>query len=222
MAQATLKLSMAIDLAKCIGCDACSVACKIENSSPGNIWWAPVVHKEVGKFPKARLSFLPTLCMHCEDPPCMKSCPTKAISRRDDGIVLINEDKCAGSRACLTACPYNAISVWEEEVPLYGVGTMTPLDEMAKSKHRLGAAQKCTFCAHRMDSAKEKRLTPGVDRGATPACVLACPAECRIFGNAEDSDSPPSRYLEQAKKEGRQVFVLRPEAQTRPKVAYLW
>ena len=216
-----MKLSMLIDLAKCVGCDACSVACKIENATPGNIWWAPVVQKEEGIFPKARLSFLPTLCMHCENPPCMKSCPVKAISRKENGIVLINEDKCTGSRSCLTACPYNAISIWEEDVPVYASG-ITPFDKRAQQKHRVGAAQKCTFCSHRMDSAKEKGLTPGVDRDATPACVIACPAECRIFGNIEDSDSPPSKYLREAKEDGRQIFVLRPEAQTRPKVAYLW
>ncbi|HZW56589.1 MAG TPA: 4Fe-4S dicluster domain-containing protein [Nitrososphaerales archaeon] len=212
---------MIVDLAKCVGCDACSVACKIENATPSEIWWAPVVQTEVGKFPKARLSFLPTLCMHCEDPPCMKSCPVKAISKRGDGIVLINEDKCAGSRACLTACPYNAISIWEEETPLYGKGE-TPLDMMAKRKHRFGAAQKCTFCSHRMDMAKEKGMIPGVDRDATPACVLACPAECRIFGNIEDPNSPAAKYLKQAKADGRTVFALRPEARTKPKVAYVW
>jgi len=217
---------MLIDLAKCVGCDACSVACKIENSSPGDIWWAPVINTEVGKFPKARLSFLPTLCMHCEEPPCMKSCPTKSISRREDGIVVINEDSCAGSRSCVSACPYNAISMWEESTPTTyrdGMEESThPIDVMAKKKHKIGAAQKCTFCVHRMDAAKQIGLIPGVHRDATPACVLACPAECRIFGNIEDPNSPPFKYLEQAKKDGRAIFVLRPEANTKPKVAYLW
>ena len=218
-----MKLGFLVDLAKCIGCDACSVACKIENSSPGTIWWAPVVHREVGKFPKAKLQFLPTLCMHCEDPPCMHSCPTKAIAQRPDGIVLIDEQKCSGSRSCVSACPYNAISIWEEGMPtIYGEGYMTPLDELAQQKHRVGAAQKCTFCAHRVDLGKEKGLRPGVDREATPACVLACPVECRIFGDVEDPTSPVSKYLEEAERRKRTVFVLRPEANTRPKVAYLW
>lgn len=212
---------MVIDLAKCIGCDACAVACKVENSTPGDIWWAPVIHKEVGKFPKARMTFLPTLCMHCEDPPCLKACPTKSISQRDDGIVLIDEMKCAGSKACISACPYEAISMWEEEAPLYE-NTVTPLEEMAAKKHRFGAAQKCTFCVHRMDYAEENGLKPGVDRMATPACVITCPTECRIFGNVQDNSSPPSRYIDEANAKGRKVFSLRPEAKTRPKVAYVW
>jgi phenylacetyl-CoA:acceptor oxidoreductase 27-kDa subunit len=218
-----MRLAMLIDLAKCIGCDACSVACKMENSSPADIWWAPVMQKEVGKYPKAKLVFIPTLCMHCEDPPCMMSCPTKAITQRSDGIVLINEDKCSGSKACIAACPYNAISMWERDLPIYGEGqSLTPLDELARQKHHLGSAQKCTFCAHRMDNAKENHLKAGLDREATPACVLACPAECRIFGDIDDDKSPPSTYLEKAKNDGRTIFVLRPEAKTKPKVAYLW
>ena len=216
-----MKLAMIIDLAKCVGCDACSVACKVENATPGDIWWAPVIHSEVGKFPKARLSFLPTLCMNCEDPPCKKSCPTKAISKRDDGIVIIDEGKCAGSRACITACPYDAIRVWEKESSVYGEGK-TPLEDMAREKHKVGAAQKCTFCAHRMDYAKANGLKPGVDRMATPACVLTCPAECRIFGDLEDESSPVSKYLDEAKKDGRTVLSLRPEVKTKPKVAYMW
>lgn len=216
-----MKLSMVIDLAKCVGCDACSVACKVENSTPGDIWWAPVVHTEVGKFPKARLSFLPTLCMHCEDPPCQKSCPTKSISRRDDGIVVIDEDNCVGTRACVTACPYNAISMWDSDLPMYDKGPATSIDEFSRQKHKPGAAQKCTFCAHRMDSAYTNHLTPGVDRAATPACVITCPAECRIFGNIEDPNSPPMKYVEEATKRNRPVFVLRPEAKTKPKVAYV-
>ena len=222
-----MKLSMVIDLAKCIGCDACSVACKIENSTPDEIYWAPVLQREVGKFPKASVQFLPTLCMHCEDPPCQKSCPTKAISKRPDGIVLIDEGKCTGSRSCVSACPYNAISIWEmkaatSEAALKNSGYQTPVSLRPEMKHKVGAAQKCTFCAHRMDLAKEKGLRPGVDRAATPACVISCPAECRIFGDLEDDSSPVSKYIEEAERSGRVVFALRPSAKTKPKVAYVW
>lgn len=215
---------MLIDLAKCIGCEACSVACKIENSTPGNIWWAPVLQKEIGIYPKAGLAFMPTLCMHCEDPPCVKSCPSKAIKQRDDGIVIIDEEKCCGSASCVSACPYNAISIWKkEDRPIYGDGgqASNPIEKIAHEKHRIGAAQKCTFNVDRIDLAKREGLKPGIDRDATPACVLACPVECRIFGDLEDDDSPPSKYLEEAEKSGRTVFAPLPQAKTRPKVAYL-
>ncbi|MDG6999080.1 MAG: 4Fe-4S dicluster domain-containing protein [Nitrososphaerota archaeon] len=218
-----MKLSMAIDLAKCIGCDACSVACKIENSTPDGIWWAPVIQREVGKYPKARTEFLPTLCMHCEDPPCQKSCPTKAIGKRKDGIVWIDEGKCTGSRSCVSACPYNAISVWEMKARIVPQGEFeTPVAIHPESKHKVGAAQKCTFCVHRMDIAEAKGLKIGIDRDASPACVITCPANCRIFGDVNDVSSPVSKYIEEAEKAGRTVFALRPDARTRPKVAYVW
>ncbi len=122
----------------------------------------------------------------------------------------------------MAACPYGAITVWEKDMPpIYEEG-LTPLDELAYQKHRVGAAQKCTFNVERIDRARANGLRPGLDREATPACVLACPTECRIFGDVEDPLSPVSKYLEEAEKKNRPVFVLRPEAGTRPRVAYLW
>jgi Fe-S-cluster-containing dehydrogenase component len=212
---------MLIDIGKCIGCDACSVACKVENSTPGNIWWAPVLQKEIGKYPNAKMLFLPTLCMHCEDPPCMKSCPSKAISKRSDGIVIINEDKCCGTAACVSACPYNAITIWQKESGQELVKPTNPFEDLTFAKHKIGAAQKCTFCVHRMDKAEKGGLKIGIDREATPACVITCPADCRIFGDISDPSSPPSKYLEEAKKGGRTIFALIPEAKTKPKVAYV-
>jgi phenylacetyl-CoA:acceptor oxidoreductase 27-kDa subunit len=157
----------------------------------------------------------------------MKSCPTKAITQTNDGIVLISEDRCTGSRACITACPYEAITVWEREgnASDEGIGghrAKSFLDSLASQKHKIGSAQKCTFCNHRMSIAKSKNLEPGVDREATPACVLTCPAECRIFGDLEKQTSPVSKYMDEAKKSGRTIFVLRPEVNTKPKVAYTW
>ena len=67
---------MVIDITKCVGCDACTIACKLENQTPGDIWYAPVIHQEEGQYPNARMVFVPTLCMHCDDAPCVKACPT--------------------------------------------------------------------------------------------------------------------------------------------------
>ena len=113
---------MVIDLAKCVGCDACTVACKLENRTPGDIWYAPVVHEEEGTYPNARMVFLPMLCMHCEDAPCAKACPTLALKRRPDGIIMYEEEKCCGSRACVTACPYDAAHFFEGEQERMGSG----------------------------------------------------------------------------------------------------
>src|SRR3989338_6409325 len=198
------RLGRVIDLARCVGCDACTIACQTENGTPTGIQYAPVFRKEVGKFPQAKVLFLPTLCMHCDDPPCMKACPTGAISKREkDGIVLVDQDKCCGSKACIAACPYGALHFYEEPSAMYGK-EMTAPEERALKKFTAGTAQKCTFCAHR------------VDQGLAPACVITCPTNCRIFGDLDDPRSEVSRLLRE-----RNSVALRPDAGTEPSVRYL-
>lgn len=213
---------MVIDLAKCVGCEACTVACKVENTTPPGIWYAPVFHKEVGKFPRVKRIFIPTLCNHCKDAPCLKACPTAAISKRADGIVLIDQNKCCGSRACMAACPYGAIHFHDSEETHYD-GTITPLDEMSRKKYQIGTTQKCTFCVHRIDAGVAKGLRPGGENGvglgaleATPACVITCPANCRIFGDMDDPRSAVSMLLRE-----RNSMAPRAEAGTEPSVLYL-
>ena len=111
--RAVTRWAMVIDTARCIGCGVCTIACKTENTTPGDIWYAPVIEEEVGAYPDARLEYLPVLCNHCEDAPCIKACPTSALGRRDDGIVLADDDACIGSRACMNACPYGALHLFE-------------------------------------------------------------------------------------------------------------
>ena len=123
----TPQWKMALDVERCIGCHACSVACKVENNVPLGGFRTKVYYLDQGKFPKVTRSFLPTLCMQCEDPPCLKVCPEKAISRAQDGIVRIDPDKCTSEGLCEKACPYGAI-------------LCDPAD----------VADKCDFCSHRL------------------------------------------------------------------------
>lgn len=120
---------MVIDLRKCVGCQACTVSCKIENHAPPGQFRTWVADIEVGQYPKTKRQFLPRLCNHCENPSCVPVCPTGATFKRNDGIVLINQDICWGCGACVTACPYDARFINTE--------TKT--------------ADKCTFCAHRIE-----------------------------------------------------------------------
>jgi molybdopterin-containing oxidoreductase family iron-sulfur binding subunit len=125
---------MIIDLVRCVGCDACTVACQAENGTPPGIQYAPVYRKEVGKFPQAKVLFLPTLCMHCADAPCLKACPAGAIYKRaKDGIVLVDQNKCCGSKACIAACPYGAMHFYEEKSGVYGE-TRTPQKNALKPR----------------------------------------------------------------------------------------
>jgi phenylacetyl-CoA:acceptor oxidoreductase subunit 1 len=214
--------AMVIDTARCIGCGACTVACKTENATPGDVWYAPVLEYEVGEYPQAHMEFLPMLCNHCEDAPCLKACPTKALERRSDGIVLFDDDACIGSRACMNACPYGALHLYEGQSgeSLFRRGQKTKAtvpDRMAARRYTPGTIQKCTFCVHRVDFGVEHGLTPGVDPAATPACVVTCPAECRIFGDLDDPSSNVNRYLE----DRGEPWVLRPDAETGAHVFYV-
>jgi molybdopterin-containing oxidoreductase family iron-sulfur binding subunit len=169
---------MVIDLRKCVGCNACTVACKQENATPPGVYWSKVVQYEVGRYPNARMRFLPMLCMHCRQAPCLEACPTGATYRHPDGPVLVNDDLCVGCRYCIMACPYEARSFNSEQPREYFPGQgFTPYEQQGYPRHPRGSIEKCTFCAHRLAEGKE------------PACVATCPAGARIFGDLEDPTS---------------------------------
>ncbi len=123
------RFAMVIDIRKCIGCHACSVACKSENNVPLGVWRSWVKQVERGKFPNTQRHFLPRLCNHCEHPACVEACPTKAAYKREDGIVLVREERCIGCGLCIAACPYDARFFHPDK----------------------RIANKCTFCEHRVD-----------------------------------------------------------------------
>ncbi|HEX3704351.1 MAG TPA: NrfD/PsrC family molybdoenzyme membrane anchor subunit [Vicinamibacterales bacterium] len=120
----------AIDLRKCIGCHACTVACKAEHQIPigVNRCWVKTVEK--GTFPDTRRFFFPVLCNQCDEAPCAKICPTNALFKRRDGIVDLHGDSCIGCRACMVACPYDQLFI--------DPNTHT--------------AEKCNFCANRVEN----------------------------------------------------------------------
>ena len=98
---------MVIDLAKCVGCDSCTVACKAENRTPPGVTYNVVLEQETGAYPNVRIEAIPRPCMQCENPACVSVCPVSATYRGDDGIVVIDADRCIGCKYCIAACPYN-------------------------------------------------------------------------------------------------------------------
>ena len=129
-----MKYGFVIDHRKCIGCHACTVACKSENEVPLGTFRTWVKYIEKGEYPDTRRFFSVLRCNHCDDAPCITICPVTALFRRDDGIVDFNGDRCIGCKSCMQACPYDALYI----------------------NPNTNTAEKCNFCAHRV----EKRLEP--------------------------------------------------------------
>jgi Fe-S-cluster-containing dehydrogenase component len=177
------QLALVIDLNVCVGCHACVTSCKEWNTSgsagpladerayganPTGTFFNRVQTYEAGSFPGTETIHFPKSCLHCEDPPCVPVCPTGAsYKRKEDGIVLVDYDKCIGCKYCAWACPYGAREIDEERQ------VMT----------------KCTLCVDRI---YDENL-PKADR--KPACVKACPTGARLFGDVKDPDSEVSRAI---------------------------
>ena len=199
---------MGIDVDRCIGCNRCVEACKVENNVPPEPFYfrtwverytitrqGEVVVEAVGlkdrpgrdRDPVAdpadviRTFFVPKLCNHCAHPPCVQVCPVGATFATKDGVVLVDEKRCIGCRYCIQACPY-------------GMRFLNP---------RTKTADKCTFCYHR------------VVKGLLPACVEVCPTQARIFGDLKSRASRLVRFNRMNK-----IHVLKPQLNTEPKVYY--
>lgn len=192
---------MLIDLKKCIGCHACSTACKEAHGTPPGVMRSRVVREVEGEYPNVRKSIVPMLCMHCENAPCVDVCPTGATFKRDDGIVVVDKDLCIGCRSCMMACPYEARYYRESEDGYFGA-ELNEYETLMYPVMPKGTVDKCTFCVERIDAGK----------GEQQACVAACPAEARVFGDLDEIKA-------QAAELG--AIQLLPEKGTEPTVYYV-
>ena len=203
------KYGMVIDLKRCYGCYACMMACKTKNHTPPGVFWARVLKGEEGTFPNTIRQALPVLCMQCEEPSCVEVCPTGATFTQEDGIVVVDKDKCMGCKSCLMACPYGArysVESWESYFP-EGL-PLSEYEEFSKQKWEedsgCGVATKCDFCLDRLAD------------GKNPACVDACAANARTLGDLDDPNSEVSILIRTHRGE-----QLNPELGNNPKVYYL-
>jgi molybdopterin-containing oxidoreductase family iron-sulfur binding subunit len=230
---------MVIDLEKCTGCQACTMACQMENNLAPGQSWQDVLYYSEGDYPSGTLKWFPRPCMHCENPSCVHVCPVKATYKTDDGLVLIDWNRCIGCKYCVIACPYG-VRFYSDEKPLVepDLRRIFPSkDEHAWSppwrmpaqqedwKHGVGIAPKgvvtkCTFCYHRISKAPKgtKDLDPNdpKTRDYTPACVVTCAPNARYFGDIDDPTSHVSKLI--AEKRGVRLLE---QTGNKPQVYYL-
>lgn len=207
--------AMVADLERCVGCQTCTAACRHTNATSPAVQWRKVLDIETGAFPDVSRVFVPVGCQHCADPPCMHVCPTTATRQRADGIVTIDYDICIGCAYCEVACPYQARFLLHQPQFAYDAAMQNEVERADPS--RFGVAQKCTFCADRIDFGIESGLTPGVDPRATPACVNSCIATALHFGDTDDPNSNVSLLLREQRS-----FRMHAELGTDPGFHYLY
>ena len=217
---------MVIDLRKCVGCHACTIACVAENKLPPGVVYRPVIEEEIGEYPNVTRRFIPRPCMQCENPPCVPVCPVYATYTNEEGVVEVNYEQCIGCRACLTACPYGArtsdfgytyaedtpnadglilgrdAAEDYERAPNFEYGRQWPRPEGHTSPK--GNARKCHFCLHR------------VKEGMLPECVTTCIGRATLFGDANDPDSVVAQLIHRPN-----VIRLKEELGTEPRVYYI-
>jgi molybdopterin-containing oxidoreductase family iron-sulfur binding subunit len=217
------RYGMVVDTRRCVGCKACMVACKAENKTPPGVSYTVVVENGFGERPGDRPLFMTKPCFHCDEPPCTKVCPVGAtFKRKQDGIVVVDYDRCIGCRYCIVACPYQAryadfgenYPVIEEKTPYAGVPSpeYRQFRKREKGKSPEGNARKCTFCLHLQDENGQYNKAAG----RWPACAKTCTGHAIHFGDFNDPDSDVSQLLAQ-----RQPVRLKEELGTAPNVYYL-
>lgn len=191
-----------IDHERCIGCHACTVACKSENDVPVSNFRTWVKYQEKGRFPAVKRHFAVLRCNHCNKPPCVEICPVNALEKRADGIVDLDRDACIGCRACMQGCPYDAIYLNEDS----------------------GSAEKCHYCAHRVEQGlqpacvvvcPEQAIVSGDLHDPSSRIARLVAEKPTLLRRVEQRTGPNVHYR------GVEPTLLQPGAAERPEI-YLW
>jgi molybdopterin-containing oxidoreductase family iron-sulfur binding subunit len=234
---------MVIDLEKCVACQGCSVACRMENNTPviepeqaelgRSIRWNDVFPmpvnptEETGEYPTVRTEYMTRPCMHCENPPCVKVCPVQATFKDEEGLVRQNYDRCIGCRFCTVACPYGVRYFnwykpeWEEGMEQYHNPDKIESGGVSEGPavRPKGVVEKCTYCVHRLHKARARAEAEERDFRAdeyVPACVQTCTGKARFFGDLDDPESTVSTLSTSSR-----AFHLLEDVGTHPKTTYL-
>jgi molybdopterin-containing oxidoreductase family iron-sulfur binding subunit len=213
------KFVMVIDLAKCDGCKACTECCQAMHFTEPDKEWIKVFKMQDAE--TLIPYYFPKPCFHCDNPPCTKVCPVNATFKRQDGIVLIDNERCIGCRSCMAACPYSTrFFNWSHPVQSKEV-TNIPYSPEHGFPRRMGTVEKCDFCPHM------------IRQGKMPTCVDGCPMGAIWFGDQNEDavtnsegitmrlsqlieDNAAYRHLEDLGTEPR-VYYLPPKNRKYPK-----
>jgi molybdopterin-containing oxidoreductase family iron-sulfur binding subunit len=205
---------MAIDVDKCLkqdNCTKCTAACRQAHNIPAlpdprhDVRWVwkeqfnRVLPNQADEYSNLGAAPVMVMCNQCDNPPCVRVCPTQATFQREDGIVAMDYHRCIGCRYCMAACPYGSRSFnWQDPRPYIA----SPNPEFPTRTK--GVVEKCNFCSERLSA------------GRPPACVEACPEKALTFGNLSDASSPIRQLLG-----SRRHIRRKPELGTNPKVFYI-
>ncbi len=219
--------AMVIDLDRCTGCEACVVACNVENNVRisgheeaalgRSINWIRVERYFEGEYPDVRVRFRPVLCQHCEEAPCEPVCPVYATYHTEEGLNAQVYNRCVGTRYCANNCPYT-VRFFNFYDPVWPAPLEKSLNPEVSVRSR-GVMEKCTFCIQRIRKGEDKARDEGRevrDGDVVPACVQSCTARAMTFGNIADPASEVARLA----KSNRASHLLE-ELGTKPRVIYL-
>ena len=192
------KYGMVLDLTRCLGCYACVVACKMCYGTRPGVDYNGVKRVEWGEYPDAHQRYQLTMCMHCDNAPCVEVCPVKATTKTEEGPVVMDYEKCIGCGLCVQACPYDARTLVTEDETAFDGQVMVYEEESSK---RLNLVEKCTMCYARAQN------------GQKPMCVDHCPGRARIHGDVSDPESEISKYIAEhgaVQVEGTSIWIVAP------------
>lgn len=219
--------TMVVDLDKCNGCAACTVACYAENNIPvvgddqcakGRVFnWIRLEKYVEGEYPDVKIRHIPIMCQQCSKAPCETGCPVYATYHNQDGLNVQVYNRCVGTFTCATYCPYDV-----RRFNWHTYKFEKPLEQQLNpdvTVREMGVMEKCTFCIQRIRAAKDKAKDEGrkiQDGDVKPACVQTCPTGAMVFGDLNDTGSEVYRLASNAR-----TYRLLDDLNTVPSVIYL-